>query len=553
MNVTRMCSLITSVAGRRAPILAIPLACFASAAVAETSPPTRCNSNGDLTGIALSPDVLCDYPHGAPLDAVHLARFAWSNFIALNWPARDPFVPPYERGVPSGQWGQTEPAVVWNSWREKRELYRVERRNGKFANVAPPAWNDGKPPSTTGPNPDIKACDDADSAPNAHVTALQSNKVENYLDETDEIGLAVLWRSDTPDPTEDSLVRYQVKFDYDYYHHVRTEKWWDPPTLQAAIKKAPNGFTVILPAGDNAAQKTGTILTKSAWMKLGPGDDPSRFFTRPALYYKTKDKEPCYAYGTFGMIALHIIRKTSKFPYYFFSTFEHVENYPGKFLYANTNPIGNIRGRGVFISTLPNVFGIPYRDPPNPKPTWRDPTSPAYPVNRLVQAVPGVAQVNAEAMAVNRNTIWANYQLVGFQYKPVEAKFRSPKPYYDKGSPPPAGNGYHPIYYEDQQYYLANPVVESNQRFQFFEGQLVQSNYFNVNIYKDNNPTQKLSYRVLMGGCMGCHGNAQMGGTDFSFTLGGAKSAPTQFTAETLEDKCEEIYRKFDAAAGACR
>ena len=88
--------------------------------------------------------------------------------------------------------------------------------------------------------------------------------------------------------------------------------------------------------GDSATSTTGSILVKTGWMLLGSGHNPVDYYTATSLYYKGEEEEPCYDYAEFGLVAIHIIRKTVSFPYFFFSTFEHVNNYPGSFVYANT-------------------------------------------------------------------------------------------------------------------------------------------------------------------------------------------------------------------------
>ena len=548
-------------------VLTVLLVLSTSTVGMADTPPTACDDSPP-SAITASPHVPCDFPNPGSLAADDLARFAWNTFIGLSWPAEDPYTSPYVRGVAdtSASYGTTTPTVVWDSWREKRELYQIRDVSGTYKYVAPPTWNDGRPPSTTGPNPQIGQCSldsaEAHGLPSGHVTALQTNKVENYLDETDEIGLAVLWSNNTDLPTEDSLVRYQVKMSHDYYAQVQGNGWWNPSTLNAAIQASPNGFSVILPSGSNSSGATGTILIKTGWKQLTSADHPSDFYTVTALYYLDEDGEPCYTYQQFGLIAIHIIRKTETFPYFFYSTFEHSDNTPGKFLYANTNR-GSKGGEGTgYASTLANPFGITYDDPPAPQPNTTSAASPAYPALRLIQPSAAVQQANSEAAAVNRGTVWANYRLVGYQYMPVAHCTGNNVPvgcadpwgsgYYGQGSPAPGGTGRYPRYYADQDFYLANPVVETNQRFQFFEGKSNQTDVANLNLYKNNDPTQPLAGTVNMGGCMGCHGVAQQRGTDFSFTLGAATDEPNRYSAETLAEKCRNIGLALNPENGAC-
>ena len=81
-------------------------------------------------------------------------------------------------------------------------------------------------PATDDPNPDIPMCS-GQPRPRG-LTVLRAGKTENFIDETDEIGLAVLWRNSTPYPTNKTLVRYQVKFNLSHYSWVRVEKFYGP-------------------------------------------------------------------------------------------------------------------------------------------------------------------------------------------------------------------------------------------------------------------------------------------------------------------------------------
>jgi len=262
-------------------------------------------------------------------------------------------------------------------------------------------------------------------------------------------------------------------------------------------------------SSNSLTTKSGSILTKSAWIMLSSEEIASNnYYTVPAYYYSSAPGSAtgiCYSKATFGLIAIHIIRKTDQFNTFLFSTFEHKNNYPNKFSYANTKD-------GKPDSTIPSGYRIPYVNPHSPK------VGPvAYPAVRLIPEPAILSTVNTNADTVNQGTVWENYRLVGAQYNPVNR--------------PNSIN---------QDFFLANPVVETNQRFQFFDGAFSQAGVNNVAT------TAKTSAEgtVNMGGCMGCHGNAQLTGNDFSFTLQNVVSEPSKMTksaAETLEDKCESI------------
>ena len=138
---------------------------------------------------------------------------------------------------------------------------------------------------------------------------------------------------------------------------------------------------------------------------------------------------------------------------------------------------------------------------------------------------------NAVASLMPKSSVWKNYRLKGVQAVP---------------SSYPADNGTVP-----QDYYLANIVVESSQPgLQLFTGTVSNPNSGNNYTFTNNralpgstsgnppkqNPGPNVSpgptdggkvatAQWTMGGCMGCHGNAQQAGQDMSFLgfgLGGA-------------------------------
>jgi hypothetical protein len=149
---------------------------------------------------------------------------------------------------------------------------------------------------------------------------------------------------------------------------------------------------------------------------------------------------------------------------------------------------------------------------------------------------------------------WPYYKLINVQFLPLDKSAGS-----TEYSPLPALNS---------AYYLANSVVETNANLQFFSGRLVpeppggfvlmsdwnppniggwtkeqtitvgqdqvtlkaltamgdfQSKPFK-NVYYINKPDGSDAQSYNMGGCMGCHGNAQVAGDDFSFILNGGRN-----------------------------
>ncbi|WP_394688781.1 hypothetical protein [Hoeflea sp.] len=480
----------------------------------------------------------------------------------------------------TGPWFNAGDTSVWSTWPEKRELFRVRKDafGSTFHYEKPLPFNQVGTDSVQ-PNTEIAMCSSGD-APPKHLPSLQNAKIENYVDETDEVQIAILWEAGSNDLTEENLVRYQVKVNYDHYNDVLTKNWWDGTTLPEAIKtqqESGNGIGVVLASGTNEnGGKTGAILSKSAWKfldgNLNNVSSYGNYYTQEALYYKIDEEgAPCFETGIFGLIGLHIIRKTDAFPYLFFSTFEHNKNYPNQFLYANTKLAGrhSTPENPLFVSTLKNPHGIEYQWPQDPAPNKSSQRTPPYSATRLIQKSQAVQTANTEAEALTQGTVWANYSLVGVQTFPVSAPGDRGNAYTQGAPVGHGGTGLHPSYDSKQEFYLANPVIETNQRFQFFVGSFADQEANNVIRYEGDNPNIQnvgskviqsgedagtLAFDINMGGCMGCHGRAQKAG--FSFSLKGAIGLPTMATAETLKTKCvgedADVFGDYNPETGVC-
>ena len=125
---------------------------------------------------------------------------------------------------------------------------------------------------------------------------------------------------------------------------------------------------------------------------------------------------------------------------------------------------------------------------------------------------------------------WENYKLVNIQYKPFNFNEIDSK------------NNLLSTYFQ------ANIVVETNYTLQKFAGQQIATGneagqtsnfaggqpFYNVHLPNGN------SYdKINMGGCMGCHGNAQFSGNDFSFMLrGGPVIEPDVPEFDSINTSC---------------
>jgi hypothetical protein len=164
------------------------------------------------------------------------------------------------------------------------------------------------------------------------------------------------------------------------------------------------------------------------------------------------------------------------------------------------------------------------------------------------------------------NNVWLNYKLVNVQWVPAGNQIQKTpgKLYGDKSG------GAKPLI-PVESFYLSNSLVETNLELSAFSGQFgpfvpnkydglsitdfyySQTPYINNNIYVSGKPqtvTKNVGdpfYNIYttggpynMGGCMGCHGNATVFGSDASFIL---KGAP--FHIEGIEPNAQAMLLRF--------
>lgn len=313
----------------------------------------------------------------------------------------------------------------------------------------------------------------------------------------------------------------------------------------------------------------GTIEVKSGWRPLTPTEASSgRFHIAMARHYETSGKSTCFVDEPFGLLALHIIQKTPTAPYFIYATFSQADN----IVTASGQPVEDPEGRMIVQNPGPNLDTG--QTGPNQNPvvaTLATPTAyesynvttaqcqsqqrlyllntsgsptPQGPicVNQRAHAIPNeIIDVNQAAhdaiTAYNKQynngqtTPWNFYKLVNVQAKPMT---KEPGVLYT-GS-------------DAATFYQSNDVVETNYNLQFFSGRLVPGNFSAGTLMSDyvagpdNNSTGNAQFMNTfylqtkdgsqvetynMGGCMGCHGNAQQAGDDFSFILNvGRNDAP---------------------------
>jgi hypothetical protein len=442
----------------------------------------------------ISPDVPHDVPAGKTASIQDIAIFAWREFVALNWPSVNPEATGL-RGTPDTSVDffsikkdadGSFPLLVWHTYQHKNELFPAD-------GVTSPSF-DSKAPV-------YKYNNNTANIPLKPGANNPSFTLFNNLDEASEIGLCTMYAHNN------IKIAYEAKVNRALFDYANTTKLTacmpgnHCPTLDAALAFTrsnlaayggictpptnPPGQVITLPCGDAAVAGPageGTIEVKAAWRVLTPQETASgRFFTRKVIFY-TGDPaaQTLYQNAVWGLVALHIIHKTTSFPTLVFASWEQVDNYDDQ----NNKNSENLR--------FHNIKGTPL--PPD------IPVTRAHPIHSQIPPVNDA--VHAAFKAKDPNTVWQYYKLIGVQGNPVT------------GPPPATASN------DDRSYYyLANIVVETNQTLQNFFGAVGSGATpvpFN-NVYLNGAAGSPFQ----MGGCQGCHGTqGQAFGGDMSRLIG---------------------------------
>jgi hypothetical protein len=525
--------------------------------------------------ITVSPSFPSDIPNGAPNATLQQsAAFAWQEFIALSWPALAGQRDVADQSQKFGAGGNGSP-LVWQTFRGKAEIFNLVDVQGNFV---PPGY------STTAPNygynsptayfyrgQPVPACQTAAATP-AWIN----------LDETTQIALAQMFAGgptiSNTNSTVPQLIRYAVKANGVQYGYVAQNQFFNANTAQIARANNTAAFTATPPRAPTPPFvffPAGTVEVKSAWRALTSNDDPTHFHRQTVRFYENKgaNNAPCYFEEQWGLVALHIIQKTPSAPSFIYATFEQGENIkqptsgaPVLVEDLDGNVVNPVPGAG------PTTPPLSYADSPtDPKVTanggactpnnalyFKDKANApgltggiAVCVNQRYESIPAdVIAVNKaahEAIAAYnaanqvQNSPWPYYKLVSVQAVPFDATAIS------KSDPTHLA----------AVFFQANIVVETNYTLQQFQGRIASNDAptafqgpapLNLppNVFSVTGATVN---GVNMGGCMGCHGNAQVTkGSDFSFILaeGSARAPETPSALDGLgSDEVKERYRNL--------
>lgn len=425
-----------------------------------------------------------------------LAIFAWREMIALNW--QSSYVSSGSsntRARPDLHWNYgsdtlpfpTQP-VVWETYAHRTEFSPSNEK-------VPQRPFDSAPQYVFG--------DDTYSGGSG------ANAVFNFLDEDNEIGSCYLF---SVEPEDSLMVMYQAKVnrsEYDYVYNnyadesalsaavsttssnIKNNNYYFPPTASGPTNcDCPTGI-FCFPCGENGSSEEGAMEIKTGWRLAREGEDINQFFHREVMYVKNGNTTPTKE--TFLLIGMHIIHKTKNMPELIFATWEHESVDAGAngeeytYIPIFTNDTATVNGH-----TIIENSGVPL------------PVERLHPVDSLAYFTVSNT-VHSMIEAQNPNNVLKNYRLVGVQAQIVN--------YADRNSVP--------------SYFLANYVIESDLELQNFYGSFAHPQDGLPNILNVG-----AEAKFTMGGCKGCHGQAQIGGSDFSFVVkAGDSEADVYFTS----------------------
>lgn len=496
--------------------------------------------------LTFGPDVPHDIERKAPSDEYNteLAVWAWQQFVALGWKATyDAGSLNFQRGTADTSWNLsdgTPDTVVWETFAHRSEL--------RPWGVPLTASFDSKPDYLTEVRANGMLSQGMDQNGNPASFTLLNN-----LDEDNEIGSADIYVGAVTAPTTTSLILYQAKTnrdEYDYIKNIFGAGQADPKGALAVaaannlanikahkayfldqngqpvynICQTPTGVaadsSITLPCGVTGGQE-GAIEIKTAFMLIPDGQEAAYadYLVREAIYYTqglnadgTGNGEFTYHNGSFALLGIHIIHKTTNFPALIFTSFQHkdLENQDLNYVLLSSPPplYGDFNIHGAVVepanagggTQFGGMVKIVRQDGPDPV-SGGD----LYPVPTTIQ------QINAEAQESlsSSGSIWANYALIGVQA--LQTNSYAPSPTTNAGP----------------NHYMANFVIESDG----FLGNFFGPGFTSTDAVFPTGPkfsdgSQNGGNGIYMGdtfnvgGCKGCHGVAATGfGTDSSFLL----------------------------------
>ncbi|MFL6858370.1 MAG: lipoyl synthase [Allosphingosinicella sp.] len=264
-----------------------------------------------------------------PLVQREFDLYAWQMFVAVNWPTD-------AGGRAAPQFSATAfGAPRWNSWPVSSDVFRVDgarptacgpSRPGAKAMMASPAdanlpVSRGLPPfQLTSTNKGASLAAEAPGRPLRRlgvVSAVGELNAAN-LNEIDQAFSGPLI------DRNGEFVFYEIAIDPNEVSYLCQNGLYN---INGQVAFTGAGQKVNMPSGTPGAEWSGSWELKFAWRIMGKGDDPSRFYTTPAIVWdQGSDGKPVQRRVTVGLVGLHIGHKSATSPQWIWATFEQTDN-----------------------------------------------------------------------------------------------------------------------------------------------------------------------------------------------------------------------------------
>lgn len=300
----------------------------------------------------------CALPTAAPAPQAGMAAFsdyAWSLFVAVNWPARAG-----QRGYPdcSRPLGAPGP-TVWESYKTVDQIFLPGAAD-------PGPWNSGG----------------IDTQLHFRAKAPPELPVEQAIKQA--VGGWVIDRQGNP-------TYYQVAINEVGYGYVRSNGFYNADVLNRA---------------GHIQFPDGALEVKGAWRIIQPAEAARYHTMRASVATFDRAGEPTgqYRQVTLGLTGLHVVYKAPGFPQWTWATFEHVDNAPNSATTTANWSYFDPRCTGPHCTpnTSPTRTGIPFGVP-----------------NQIVRISPirqEVAAANARWQSRVARTPFRYYQLIAPQW-----------------------------------------------------------------------------------------------------------------------------------------
>jgi len=412
-----------------------------------------------------------DIPGGLQATTAEKVKFAWQEFVALNWPAQIQLgnASGYNRGVADSTVspGSKNRLAVWQTFKHRSEALPYN-----FSTT--PA---GISPINRLPEFDSAVTYSYKNQPTPGTPSSKFNLFTN-LDESVEVGNVQMFYRANKQP-----ILYEAKLNQKVYNYIRSNGLQDTAIKNKQTKKTAVYLSEnkpLIPAGsaEYVSYPSGSIEVKATWRMYDPNIDTGKeaqYLMSEGVYYANG----VYLNAKFMLLGLHIIHKTPTVPTFVFTTFEHITNSDKSF-----QSINDLTGLS---PTYPNQKGI--------RNVIRQ-----YAIPSEIEELNTYFQKQLKSQ-FGSDVFLANYRVTGVQVKSTNA---------------PGVDGV-----TAQEYFLANLATESDCNLQVFSGgQNFKTDLplpDNKNLYA---PDSQGNYQQkTAGGCNGCHGSAQKDGAEFSFVL----------------------------------